>query len=408
MNIDVMRIMDRHLGLFICRCLATIRPVSDLFSGGKTADSPRRILIIKLSEMGSTVFAQPAFSKVKERAPDAELYMLVFKKNTPLVRILELVPLENVIEIDTTSIFRFISSSWSAILTFRKAKIDAVIDMDLFFRISAIISFLTGSKVRVGFHRFASEGFDRGCLLTHKVAYSTEYHTATAFMALAESLFAQHSGDLMYKGIADINMEFPVYNPPADATDRMKKLLISMGVPLGKKDVELIVVAPESASALPCRKWPSTSYVKLCGKILSKRPGACILITGAPEEKDTADSLSLNVNHERCFSLAGKTDLTELMCLYSLADALVANDGGPAHFAAMCGLPSVVMFGPETPRLYSPVGGKARCLYAGLACSPCLTAFNIKESRCKDNVCMQVITVEEVLKELNDLLSGVR
>jgi ADP-heptose:LPS heptosyltransferase len=84
---------------------------------------------------------------------------------------------------------------------------------------------------------------------------------------------------------------------------------------------------------------------------------------------------------------------------------MVTNDSGPAHFAAAAGLPTIVLFGPETPKLYQPLGN-SRAIYAGLACSPCVSAHNHRKTACTDNVCMQAITVEEVYAAVADVLSG--
>ena len=59
----------------------------------------------------------------------------------------------------------------------------------------------------------------------------------------------------------------------------------------------------------------------------------------------------------------------------------------------------VNLFGPETPQLYGPLGTRTRVLYTPLACSPCLTALNHRLSACQNNVCIQKITVDDVLEE---------
>jgi hypothetical protein len=40
-----------------------------------------------------------------------------------------------------------------------------------------------------------------------------------------------------------------------------------------------------------------------------------------------------------------------------------------------------------------------RVLWAGLACSPCVNAYNNRQSPCRNNRCLQVITVEQVFAE---------
>jgi hypothetical protein len=63
-----------------------------------------------------------------------------------------------------------------------------------------------------------------------------------------------------------------------------------------------------------------------------------------------------------------------------------------------------VLFGPETPDLYRPLGN-SKVIYAGLACSPCVSATNHRKSACIDNVCMRAISVEQVLRAVNQVLS---
>src|SRR6202012_3321141 len=95
----------------------------------------------------------------------------------------------------------------------------------------------------------------------------------------------------------------------------------------------------------------------------------------------------------------------ELPALYAQAALMVTNDSGPAHFAAAAGLPTIVLFGPETSHLYKPLG-TARAIYAGLACSPCVSAHNHRKTACTDNVCMQAISVDDVYTAVAEELAA--
>ena len=92
--------------------------------------------------------------------------------------------------------------------------------------------------------------------------------------------------------------------------------------------------------------------------------------------------------------------------MLNLADVLVTGDGGPGHFAALMSIKNIVLFGPETPVLYAPVCGDTTCLFAGLACSPCLSAYNHRKTSCTEPKCMEAITVDEVLEVISESLSG--
>jgi len=90
--------------------------------------------------------------------------------------------------------------------------------------------------------------------------------------------------------------------------------------------------------------------------------------------------------------------------LYTMADVLVTNDSGPGHFASMTRIDTVVLFGPETPALYGPLGPNTHTIWAGLACSPCINPFNHRISPCTNNVCMQSISVPQVFGQVMELL----
>jgi len=86
-----------------------------------------------------------------------------------------------------------------------------------------------------------------------------------------------------------------------------------------------------------------------------------------------------------------------------MATLMVTNDSGPGHFAAVTDMPTFVIFGPETPALYGSLGNFTP-IYAGLACSPCVSAANHRKTPCHDNVCLQVITPEHVLESIRPYL----
>ena len=104
-------------------------------------------------------------------------------------------------------------------------------------------------------------------------------------------------------------------------------------------------------------------------------------------------------------NLAGKTTLKELLMLYSLADVLITNDSGPAHFASLTDIRSIVLYGPETPKLFGALGKNSHALYAKLACSPCVNAFNHRFSPCTNNLCLQAISPDEVLTQVKMCLA---
>ena len=76
----------------------------------------------------------------------------------------------------------------------------------------------------------------------------------------------------------------------------------------------------------------------------------------------------LRLSPVTAISLAGRTTIRQLLALYGLAEVLVTNDN--------------------------------HTIWAGLACSPCVNAFNDRQSPCTNNLCMQHITVDQVFEQV--------
>ena len=60
---------------------------------------------------------------------------------------------------------------------------------------------------------------------------------------------------------------------------------------------------------------------------------------------------------------------------------------------------TLMFFGPETSRLYGPLTPRATVIELGLPCSPCLSAYNHRDTPCNgDNQCLKQIDVAQVLR----------
>ncbi len=112
------------------------------------------------------------------------------------------------------------------------------------------------------------------------------------------------------------------------------------------------------------------------------------------------------MNSDRAVNLAGKLTLRTLITLMTRSDALISTDSGPAHFAALTDIAGVVLFGPETPLLYSPLSERLRVLYLGLACSPCFSPMNYRLSPCTNNRFIREITNDMIVAALRDALDN--
>ena len=246
MDVDTLRWVDRFLGIPVCLIFTAARQLARLILGDRSLPSPRKVLIVKLSEMGSTVLAYPALAELKRRCPEVELFFLTFKQNSAIVEVLALTPPANIVTIDYSSTLRLVATGVRALRRLLRERIDTTIDMDFFSRLTALLSFLVCRGNRVGFHRYTSEGLYRGNLLTHRVMYSPHVHTSVAFMALTRTLFADPKDEPHYRGRIDANdLVLPKYAPAADDVQSVRSKLAAAGIEDGA-DRTLIIINPNS------------------------------------------------------------------------------------------------------------------------------------------------------------------
>jgi ADP-heptose:LPS heptosyltransferase len=244
--------------------------------------------------------------------------------------------------------------------------------------------------------------------MTHRVQYNPYLHTARAYLLLVESLTRPADEAPLPKTRGDeMSLPIPRFQPTEAQRQRVEQLLRDARGPLaGPMRTPLIVVNPNASDMLPLRKWPASRFEELIRRLLEAFERGTIVLTGAPGERPAIEEISRAVASSRVVNLAGRTELNDLLTLYTMADVLVTNDSGPGHFASLANLPCVVLFGPETPRLFAPLGDHVRVLYEPPACSPCVNVFNHRFSPCTDNACMRAITVDAVLAEVHSILAG--
>jgi ADP-heptose:LPS heptosyltransferase len=410
LNPDRLRWIDYWVGVPLCFALTLI---SRIFSSGRSAGAPpKNVLFIELAEMGSTVLAIPSVKRVQARFPGSQIFFLVFKHIDASIKILDMIPDSHVLTIDVSSPGTLIRDTLKFMSDARRLQIDTVVNLESFARFSTILTYLSGARTRVGFHPFKQKGLYIGDLFTHRVMYSSHIHTWQSLMALVRALegpFDSAQGrpfdDLpLGKFPAGSAAEGVVPTLPSDPAARRKlQDLIAAEAPAmqGKR---LIVVNPNASKLISIRKWPLERYAELVQRLLADPGNACV-ITGLPSERDDAQFILDRVTSDRLVSLAGKTSLRELIELFSMADLLVTNDSGPAHFAALTNIHVVVFFGPETPELYRPLTPNCTVMYSHYACSPCVSAYNQRKSVCTNNRCLTTIDVDTVHSAIAKLLS---
>ena len=396
---------DRWLGAPLCAFLTLLRRVfGDTERRGPS--QVRRILFVKFAEQGSTVLAYPAIRRAIDMVGRENVYFVVFEDNRFILDAMEIIPNGNVIVIATKSLLGLAIDALRAVLRVRKIGIDAVVDMEFLTRFSAILTFATGAKSRVGFNTFFGDGPYRGDLLTHRLLYNPHLHTSQMFEAMVVALTRDPAQLPTFDVTLPASQPLATFRPSSSEVAEINDLLKRENPSIGS--APLILLNPNASDLLPLRRWPPLRYVELARRLLERYPDLFIGFTGSPAEAVPNNRLAEEVGSSRVITLAGKTTLRQVLVLYTRGEILVTNDSGPAHFASMTPIRVVTLFGPETPALFGARSPNVTTLWAGIACSPCVSAYNNRQTVCRNNLCMQAITVDDVFEEVTRIYDSLK
>src|SRR2546421_3288461 len=396
---------DRWVGAPLCAILTFLRRIFEATRRSGLRPFPL-ILFVKFAGQGSTVLAYPAILRAIEMVGRENVYFVVFEGNRFILDAMEIIPEGNVITIATNSVFGLATGALRAVQQVRKIGIDAVVDMEFLTRFSAILTFMTGAKSRVGFHTFFGDGPYRGDLMTHRLLYNSHLHTSQMFEAMVEALTRDPSVLPTFDFRPSENQPLARFRPSQSEVAEVNAFLERENPRIGS--APLVLLNPNASDLLPLRRWPPLRYVELARRLLERYPELFIGFTGAPAEAGPNNQLANEIGSDAVIPLAGKTTLRQLVAPFTPAAILVTNDSGPAHFASMTPIRVITLFGPETPALFAARSPNATALWAGIACSPCVNAYNNRQSVCRNNLCMQAITVDDVFEKVTCMYDSLK
>jgi ADP-heptose:LPS heptosyltransferase len=343
----------------------------------KISENPKKILFIKFEAVGDSLLCLPAIKSVKEKTK-AKIYVICSKAN--------LLVFENQDFIDEIILLNHRKFSaeemFNLIAGLRKQKIDVVVDTGQSANLSAIMSYLIG-KTSIGFKKFRE--VSRNKVYTKSVKLDFNKHMIDCYFELVKPMGVKKPANLKLERIK-INNKIK---------ENAKNLLKN------KKNL----VGIHACSTFPYKVWPKEKFARITEYLIKEKKKNILLLGSKEEEKLNEDFLkSIDKKfHKKIINLSGKTGMRELVGIMPHLDLFLGNDGGPMHIAASEGIPTIGLFGFETPVRYGPYNKKSISVFKGIKCSPCVKAYNDQWPNCYNPICIQSIPVEDVKKAINKL-----
>lgn len=138
-----------------------------------------------------------------------------------------------------------------------------------------------------------------------------------------------------------------------DAQTAARRWLAARGLAPG----EAVVLQPGAGAR--AKAWPG--FGALSSRL--RRAGVPVVALAGPADTEAVGQL-LAAGGLGEAEVARDWPLAQVAGLLTLARAAVGNDSGPTHLAAAVGCPTVALFGPTDPAVWSPMGPRVRVVAA--------------------------------------------
>jgi lipopolysaccharide heptosyltransferase II len=343
----------------------------------------KRILLIRLREIGDVVFTTPAIRALRQHFPNAHLSYVVEPLAAPVVA--HNPHLNEVIVVPKRRGLRGLRDDIALIGRLRAARYDLAIDFHSGPR-SSLIAWLSGAPVRVGY-----DVPGRGWMYTTRVARPREIRSRHA---------VENQWDLL--DAIGIGAPNPTYSPAEMTADTgaeaaVRERLSALGVRSGD---EIVVIHVSAGN--PFRRWLPDSFASLITMLLRRHSTLRVVVVTGPADRDAAarvmgesvDRLDRNDRHR---IVSAEFTLDELRALMDRAALYIGGDSGTLHIASTSTVPIVGLYGPTLPvrsqPWRAPQWPSEAAEVEGLPCRPC----NQRVCEPGDFRCLTRLTPEHVL-----------
>lgn len=324
-----------------------------------------KILVRMTNWIGDCLIATPALRQLRKAYPEAEINVLVQKRNVVLFE--NNPQINEVIGFDFKKGLKGIRERFVLARELKKQCYDKVFILPRSWD-SAIVPYLARIPERIG---YANQG--RSLLLTESKKRTQKVRSG-------------HQAGYYWNLVAgtDIPKEEIVADLVLDPTvEQWAKDLLSEQF----KNKRVIGIAP-GATYGSAKMWFPERFAAVTKKLIRDH-NLVVIFLGGPKEAVWINALADKI--PGVVSFAGKTNLQELAALMQQSDVVLTNDSGPMHVAAAVKVPLVVLFGSTHYESTGPMG-EHTLLHKKVDCSPCMLRH------CPiDHRCMKQISVEEVV-----------
>jgi ADP-heptose:LPS heptosyltransferase len=346
---------------------------------------PEIIYVSKYVGMGSIIQATPLLQSLRQSFPNAKIIFITNQSNKILVSKFPFI--DQCYTVDDSSILKLVFSSVKLVVKIFSIRKSAFIDLEVYSNFSTLITTMSCATNRIGFYR--KDSSVRMGIYTHMLYLNIGHPISQSYLQMARLISASSINETLY--------DFDLSTDEKKEGSR-KNIIKKINV-----RSEYIIINANASDLRTERRWQSENFILLVKEILKTDKKHTFVFIGNRNEKQYVKNIVGSFTEEEKNNIAdtsGNLSLDELFHLVNGASLIITNDTGPMHIAFALCTPTFALFGPCQPEQYGNLK-RTKSFYKKVYCSPCVHEF--MNPPCKgNNVCMQKITVEEVLQAFNN------
>ena len=333
-----------------------------------------KILLRATNWVGDAIMALPALRAVRSRFHEAEIAILARPYVADIYR--DQAICNQLIVYDTSGAHAGIFGRERLAAALRAQRFDVALLQQNAFD-AAWLAWRAGIPERIG---YARDG--RGFLLTRAIPVprpgEIPPHEKFYYLEL-----------LRRAGWMDLlpDESFISLNVSDQSRDRAAQLLAQSGA----RSTSLRIAIGAGASYGSAKCWPPSRFADLANRLQSQTDCDVILF-GTAAEAAVTRAIASEMHHPP-IDLTGKTEIADLLALFSQCHLFIGNDSGAMHVAAAVGLPVVAVFGPTDPFGTAPVTPRCSIVQQKPYCSPCFLRHCPTDHRCMRSITADMVEV---------------
>lgn len=344
----------------------------------------QKILIVHTGGgLGDVLLSTPVIEALKFNYPEAKIDFLARSstaaaiKNNPFIHSVYTI---NKARLSWSEVF-----SWSRRIAGQKYDAALILWSNTTL---ALMLYLANIPIRVG----QDSRFSYSWTYTHKVRIRSEHGDDQS-----------HWSDIMLDFVRALRLPVPPFKPRFVISDQAVGQAQQLMQALPQNSGPVIGLHPSKGISNVDKRWPTSVFANWLNALYHQLQ-ARLVVTGGPQELEITKRI-IEEAKVPCLNLAGKTDTEVLAAVARQCQVFICPDSGPAHLAAISGVPTldICALKEDFPNRWKPVGAPVKIIRpASWNCRRLC-----RKNECPDFNCYKQIDGQQIVEGVKQLLQSV-